>query len=209
MSTASEDKPKKASKKASKKAPSAVAGSVKAVSRPQAAEVKKTTGRTNPSKPPRLCGACQGRVSASALYCRHCGLALSAEVPANPHLPPPPKPWRPSRIPKHRSAPALPPAIETAPSQAWATSTGEPAPAPEGPTPAPGAGSASVPSAVLSSPEPFVPQAAKPPAAPAQPRVWDPVPEVEAHIAQLKAQHERLRPQLARADLFKRRLRMP
>ncbi len=64
----------------------------------------------------RLCGACQGQVAQRALYCRHCGKPLSAEVPPNPHLPPPPKPWRPSRIPRHQpstsSVPVLPP-VET------------------------------------------------------------------------------------------------
>jgi hypothetical protein len=53
------------------------------------------------------------------------------------------------------------------------------------------------PSAPLVQPEPVLP------------RVWDPVPEVEQRMAQLRVMHDRLRPQLARADLFKRRLRHP
>ncbi len=144
---------------------------------------KKTSGETTGSartKPIRRCAACEAKVSLSARYCRHCGKALSAEVPANPFLPPPPKPWRPSRIPKQRPTPVLPEVTLQVP----------PKPVETGPD-----------QAVVVTPK-DVPD-------PIAPRVWDPVPEVEQRMAQLRALHDRLRPQLARAELFKRRLRLP
>jgi hypothetical protein len=148
----------------------------------------KPVGAKTP-KPKRLCGACHGPVALAALYCRHCGKALSAEVPANPFLPPPPKPWRPSRIPRPMSrhmSPAPNPAVQ--------------------PTDAPSAdASVSLQEKFAAAAPGLQPQAAKPVA----PQAWDPVPEIEQRIAHLKAAHDLMRPQLARADLFKRRLRHP
>lgn len=203
MSTASGGKPLKVAPKSDP----ALAKAAKPSTRRKAEAGRKNAKITSaPAKPARLCSACQGKVSLSARYCRHCGLALSPEVPANPHLPPAPKPWRPSRIPKHRPAVAPLPRDETAPSQVWASGANPVAGAPEGaPTGSAPLAALAPPAAQVASPAPLMPAPSKP----AEPQVWDPVPEVVAHIAQLKAQHERLRPQLARADLFKRRLRMP
>lgn len=165
--------PRPKAKKKPRSTPEAVAKPARTRASPKK---KSAVDVATPSRSPRLCGSCQGKVSNLARYCRHCGKALSSEVPANPHLPPPPKPWRPSRIPKQRPAP---------------------------------------PSPVLAAPIPTHEPLAVPPKAPApapkpvDPKAWDPVPEVEQRLAQLRALHERLRPQLARAELFKRRLRMP
>jgi len=166
--------------KAKKKSPAANRAPLKPARANGNPKNKSTHADAVKPKPPRTCGACQCKVSAAARYCRHCGKALSSEVPANPHLPPPSKPWRPSRIPKQRPAPVLaeetlqvpPKPLETGPDQA-----------------------------VVAAPK-DVPD-------PIAPRVWDPVPEVEQRMAQLRVLHDRLRPQLARADLFKRRLRLP
>lgn len=154
-------------------------------------------------KPPRLCAGCQGKISLSARYCRHCGVALSKDVPVNPYLPPVPKPWRPSRIPKHR--PAQTPMVQTAqvqdqpglvqtdPAQALTSMSSHATPS----SIAKDVHVKTTSAQAVADPETVAPQP------------WDPVPELEQRMAKLKAMHDLLRPQLARADLLKRRLRLP
>lgn len=100
--TGTQVKPKAKAKVKVKDLASSKAGSkIKATGKAQRASKVKTSAKAKaPVKAERHCGACHGQVALKARYCRHCGLALSVDVPANPFLPPPPKPWRPSRIPK-------------------------------------------------------------------------------------------------------------
>ena len=106
--TAPQVKPKaraKAQAPASSKAGPQVKATVKAQ---RATKVKTPAKAKPPAKPERHCGACHGQVALKARYCRHCGMSLSVDVPANPFLPPPPKPWRPSRIPKRQHGLVVP-----------------------------------------------------------------------------------------------------
>ena len=166
------------------------------------AKTKSTNAGSVKPKPARTCRDCQGKVSVAALYCRHCGKALSSEVPANPYLPPPTKPWRPSRIPKQRPAQGAPllsdPALASFGSGAIAPVKDLPGVTVQVPSNETGA-----------MPDTPASPASHGDAGPIAPRVWDPVPEVEQRMAQLRAMHDRLRPQLARTDPFKRRLRLP
>lgn len=220
MSSDTPQRPKKSARQATQ----AKAAEAVKTARMRPAVRKKTTASSTSIKskpaPKRLCGACQGAVSASALYCRHCGKALSAEVPANPFLPPPPKPWRPSRIPKQRppAAPlpqptlAQPPNTDASPSQSWRSAQAGPEQAaipPLGTATASPVSDAGTPMASAPASAPPAQKDRPAPVQPPEPRAWDPVPEVEQRMAQLRAIHDRLRPQLARADLFKSRLRHP
>ncbi|MEY2622729.1 MAG: hypothetical protein RIT26_2549 [Pseudomonadota bacterium] len=140
-----------------------------------------------PAKEVRHCGACDGQVALKARYCRHCGLALSPDVPGNPFLPPPPKPWRPSRIPRQRPQVAAPTAqapLVASPPELAHTQALAPQPSP------------------AARPKPAA-------AAPARkPQVWDPLPEVERRMAELAQLHEKIKPQLARAEMRRRRVPM-
>ncbi len=184
-----------------------------------------------PAKEVRHCGACTGQVALKARYCRHCGLALAPDVPSNPFLPPPPKPWRPSRIPKqrpHLAAPSSPEPMGTSPAESPAMPIARPTMAVEtSPTPVtpptPSAESISTPTPAappkpihnpIPKPTPAAassgvkpkPAAAKP--AP-KPQVWDPLPEVERRMAELAQLHDRIKPQLTRAEMRRRRVPLP
>ena len=220
----SSDTPQRSKKSARQATPAKATAAVKTArarpgARKKTAPAPSTSVKSKPASK-RLCGACQGAVSAAALYCRHCGKALSAEVPANPFLPPPPKPWRPSRIPKQRPAaaphsqptPAQAPGADAGPGQSWRSAQHEPEQAATMPTETVLVNPVSDPGpevAAGQAPVPPVKKALPAPVQPPEPRTWDPVPEVEQRMAQLQAIHDRLRPQLARADLFKSRLRHP
>ncbi len=151
----------------------------------------------------RLCGACQGQVAQQALYCRHCGKPLSADVPPNPHLPPPPKPWRPSRIPRHRpsaaNTPMLPPMVaDEVPSSRDL---------PEAPPMESVTDLAVVPQVeAIGKPVEPAPDASTP-VDPEPDPLWAPIPEIEARLAGLRAMHERLRPMLVRSGAVKSRIR--
>ena len=160
----------------------------------------------------RLCGACEGQVSALASYCRHCGKPLSAEVPANPYLPPPPKPWRPSRIPRHRAvAPAPTDKVLSEQSATFSVTPALPSVSLPPIQVATGHASAEVMSSLptpLAVAEPKVSLVQKVPLPePAGPQFWQPIPEIENRLAQLRTLHDRLRPQLDRTVVLKSRIR--
>lgn len=148
----------------------------------------------------RICGACDRQVAQQALYCRHCGKALSADVPPNPHLPPPPKPWRPSRIPRHRPSAANTPMLPSMVADEVPSSR-------DLPVAPPMESVAEVPQveAIVKPVEP-APDASTP-IEPEPDPLWAPIPEIEARLAELRAVHERLRPMLVRSGAVKSRIR--